>query len=82
MRYLIMFKTKIFTLLYLLLIVLLSSCNGNEGKVDNSDDLSESVESSQWEESSDNSAESDEFISDSLEESSETIVSLPFIPFD
>lgn len=77
-----MFKTKIFTLSCLLLIVILSSCNGNESAVDNSDSSSESVESSQWEESSDNSTESDEFISDSLEESSETVVSLPFIPFD
>ncbi len=77
-----MFKTKIFSLIGLLIITLLSSCNEKQGNVDNSDFSTESVEISQAEDNSESSTESYEFISDSLEESSDDTVSLPFIPFD
>ncbi len=84
-----MFNTKIFSLICLLFFTFLSSCVGVEvpssEASEESVEISQSIEASKESEGSEeaeNSEESEVFISDFSEESYETAISLPFIPFD
>ncbi len=81
-----MFNAKFFSLICLLIFAFLSSCVGSNSSEEPSASAAESVEISQSDDISEASSEEEPFISDIFEESeektSDSAVSLPFIPFD